>query len=110
VIVAFPLDDAASFNSRPPLLGSVRSASTSDLPLATLEGAWQHDDTFFLMSDALACWFLEEKAAGNFPWQPLLDLAAADQQDFLNWIAQLRVAKRLRNDDVALVCLKVASE
>lgn len=102
LLVAFPIADPAVFDNRPLLLGSIQGADGRHPGLArTTGGCWRAGDEFYLMTDALAAWFLQEHASGAQPWRQLkaLDAGAA----FRRWIDSLRQARQLRNDDVTLL-------
>jgi hypothetical protein len=73
--------------------------------LAWLENTWETGDEFFLLSDALACWCLQQHEQNNPElWQQLRDLSP---ETFPEFIAELREQQQLRNDDVTLVHLRV---
>ena len=59
------------------------------------------------MTDALACWFLRAVESDERPWLELRDLAAERGATaagaFADWVANLRGAGRLRNDDMTLL-------
>ncbi len=62
LIKAFPLSKPDDFNNFPMLVGSLpkRNKGLFDKTKNVIEDEWQTGDVFFLMSDALACWFLSE--------------------------------------------------
>ena len=60
----------------------------------------QSGDEFYLMTDALACWFLQMYEKKRQPWRTMRLLK---QSDFEQGIAKLRNTKALRNDDVTLL-------
>jgi hypothetical protein len=70
-------------------------------------------DRLWLMTDALAQWFLLQAESGGKPWlatEPLVQPAAEDalvQQAFAAWIEGLRAARQLRNDDVTLLAISL---
>jgi len=105
LLTTFPIEHSADFDSRPLLLSS--KPSESDLPLESvkqLAGDFDSADVFFLMTDALACWFLGRHEAGEEPWRALVDLAAEDQRHaFSDFICRLRALGEIRNDDVTLL-------
>jgi hypothetical protein len=104
LIVAFPLADSRAFNSRPHLLSSnVSALPTGGGSVARREGVAQTGDTFLLMTDALACWFLAEHETGQRPWNGLRCSASFGGEAFEDWIGRLREEKVLRNDDVTLL-------
>ena len=108
LIVAFPLGSSGQFNNRPALLSS-NPARNEGLAgaLRCAAGRWEAGDEFYLMTDALACWFLRAVESGERPWLELRDLAAergaTAASAFAEWVADLRGAGRLRNDDVTLL-------
>jgi hypothetical protein len=105
VLVRFPLADSSAFTNRPHLLSS-NPAHTGRVTdhIRNIEGGWQKEDTFYLMTDALACWFMREDEGGRMPWKILRDLNTRDQgKPFREWIEDLRREGAIRNDDVTLL-------
>lgn len=108
---AFPINQAEDFNNRPWLLGSRRPASDilDRQKERRIEGDWRRGDRIWLMTDALAQWFLREVETGRRPWEAvgmLLDDAPA-KHDFASWVENLRDTENLRNDDVTLVAVSL---
>jgi hypothetical protein len=99
---SFPLGQSSEFNNRPHLLGS-RGRGTTQLrsKRQQLQGDWQPGDVLFLMTDALAQWFLKKVEQRRQPWKDLNGLRTSDQ--FAQWVDQVRRLGDLRNDDVTLV-------
>lgn len=105
VLVRFPLDNSAAFTNRPDLLSS-NPAHTGRVVdhVQNMEGTWQAGDAFYLMTDALACWFMREAEEGRTPWRVLRDLNTSDEvKPFREWIEALRAERAMRNDDVTLL-------
>ncbi len=104
LLTAFPLQDADAFNNRPFLLCS---NPARDDALAERwrwsEGTFNAGDRIYLMTDALAAWFLRAAEAGAQPWAAVDAHRNADT--FAAWLAELRAARALRNDDVTLIRL-----
>lgn len=99
---AFPIERSAEFNNRPRLIASVSRANESVWGAARAqEGDLAPGDQFFLMTDALAQWFLVETEMKRHPWAALKRLKA--QEDFSAFVDLLRAGRSLRNDDVTLV-------
>ncbi|MFZ1709940.1 MAG: hypothetical protein WAW20_15250 [Anaerolineae bacterium] len=105
LLVAFPLTTAEAFNSRPLLIGSqVRFHAEAVGAMRRTHGAWQPGDRFFLLTDALAAWFLAAHAAGDNPTATLEGLLADRDTDALAaWLADTRRARHIRNDDTTLL-------
>jgi hypothetical protein len=108
MMVAFPLADSGSFSNRPDLLSSAPAMNGKEAGLVlSSTGSWDRADVFFLMTDALACWFFKEREQGNKPWLLLKELEAQSQAPFGKLIANLRSEGRMKNDDVTLVRIEM---
>jgi hypothetical protein len=104
---SFPISDSTVFGYQPPLLGS-RGLDEAVLRRHVRVTArdWERGDSFYLMTDALAAWFLRTVEAGRQPWEPLRDLDTRDAAlDFADWVDELRDGGHLGNDDTTLVRL-----
>lgn len=108
--VAFPIARSQDFNSRPHLL-STDPGRNASLAAHTRfhHGRAAPGDVFYLMTDAIACWFLLEVERGGKPWRDFDDiLASPDAQTIDAWIAERRRSGDLRNDDVTVLRVEVA--
>lgn len=103
LLTAFPITRAVDFTNAPVLLRTHAMSGEDSKGIRTLEGTWQEEDSFYLMSDALACWFLSACESGAMPWQILNDVTLAGHPEFSTWIGQLRDRHELKNDDCTLV-------
>ncbi|WP_327436258.1 serine/threonine-protein phosphatase [Streptomyces sp. NBC_01201] len=104
LVEAFPVGSAEEFGTIPDLFGS-RNRDAALLAGRTryTGGRCLPGDRLFLMTDALAAWFLSvsdhAEALGE-----LLEFSAPDDLDaFVDWLNGLRERQQLRNDDVAVV-------
>ena len=112
IAVAFPLSRAAEFNNSPYLLSTV-SQSVEDVNehLIILGGKCYPGDVFYLMTDALACWFLRRHEEGQEIVGSLFDLDAHEK--FQRVVEGQRAGKDtdgrpyLRNDDVTLYRVEI---
>lgn len=103
VLVRFPLTTPEAFDNRPILLGSV-GTENSCLNELTSSGLWKKGDAFFLMTDALACWFIKHLDAGGSPLEVQGDFAFPNDPDpFRAWVESLRDKGSIRNDDCTLI-------
>jgi hypothetical protein len=101
---SLPFTSSEDFDSRPILLGTRRDVNDVALSqLVRVEGEWEEGDQFFLMTDALAAWFLRQVEDGGQPWIALQEVAPDGPARFPQFIDENRSTKRLRNDDVTLL-------
>jgi hypothetical protein len=101
-----PLSGSKEFNNRPPLIGSRQGPMAASI--RAVKGTWLRGDTFFLMTDALAEWFLDRHEKGEKPWRHLGKWTADDSRpyDFASRIEEMRDHGGLRNDDVTLLSVQ----
>ena len=109
VIANFPIDHSSRFNLMPFLIASNSSYDTKcQEHIKVRKGDIQVDDSFYLMTDALACWFMTEHEKGNAPWERLRDLGTSDHQEsFRQMIENLRADRSLKNDDCTLMRIEI---
>ena len=107
LIGTFPVRRSADFGNTPSLIASRPSRS---LPLLKRRnGKWKPGDRFFLMTDAVAEWFLRRHEERQMPWQSLLrrwkepDPVAA----LTAYVKQLRQNKEMNNDDVTVLVIEL---
>lgn len=109
VRASMPLGRPEDFNSSPPLVPS--HAGLLDAAMAhavAAEGAAEEGDTFLLLSDAAAAWFLQ-LSAGRSALPAELDslLAASNSEALAELFRRERRAGRIKDDDVAVVRVAV---
>lgn len=110
LLKAFPVTESAHFDTQPDLVGSRTPPEVVEKDRAvTKQGKAASRDRLWLMTDALAQWFLAEYETGNQPWAELeLLMADPDAEELLTQrIAELRKSKRMRNDDVTLLLVEL---
>lgn len=104
----FPLLTASEFTNSPSLVSTNNDANLELKDFATgVCGKWEYDDYFFLMSDAIACWFLMAFEAGEKPWNIIRDLGTGNTPPFSEWVADLRNTNRLKDDDVTILVVRI---
>lgn len=105
LVKSLPIAKSADFDIHPPLL-STRPENSKLITdrLITERGGWRAGDTFYLLTDAIAYWFLLEFEQGGSPWETLSSL---DEQSFASFVDDKRARKLMRNDDVTVVTLSV---
>ena len=107
VVESFPVSDASSFGNSPDLISS-NPAYNQDLEakVKVKAGRFLFGDSFYLMTDAIAHWFMNQNAQGNRPWAALEELLETDRlKDYVN---SLRAERSLKNDDVTIARVKLA--
>jgi hypothetical protein len=106
---SFPVDDAAAFSYQPPLLAS-RCGEDAILRrhIRLKAQDWERGDSFYIVTDALAAWFLRTFGAGGRPWEPLRDLDTLDAElSFEEWVEQQRDFGEMHDDDTTLVRIDI---
>jgi hypothetical protein len=104
LLVPFPLDDPAQFDTSPDLIPTEAPNQDRASPvLRSAEGDVRQSDVFILATDALACWALGTQAKD--PWQTLT--AVRDDGAFEQLVAILRKEQAVRNDDMTLLVVEV---
>lgn len=104
LIRSFPISRSQDFSNAPFLLGS-RLNTRGIEAVQTAAGTWKEGDWLYLMSDALAAWFLTFCESGAVPWQQLQDVTIRRKLSFAEWISALREEKTLKNDDCTLIAI-----
>jgi hypothetical protein len=106
-VCSFPFSHSDEFDSRPRLVSSLESEDPDDLAANDISGEWQAGDSFYLMTDALACWCLREVEAGERVFERLNE--PQTPSDFETFVTALRSTNDpagrplLKNDDVTLL-------
>ncbi len=109
MIAALPIQSSAEFGLQPHLVSSLRGVLPApETGECRAAGRWAQRDRFWLMTDALAPWFLGQHERGNDPWTHVERMLAQpnDATAFSFWVEKLREMGRIRNDDSTLVIIK----
>jgi len=105
VVTYFPVRQASDFGTTPALLSTRLDYSRKSLAeLKTYSDVYREGDIFVLATDALAEWFLRSIESSGRPWQLLLELRP---DSFADAMEHLRQHAGMRNDDVALLIVKI---
>jgi len=99
LIVKWPLDSSVQFNNSPILL-STKLECNEGLVKQTKSGKWSPGDLFYLMTDALAQYYLQAVEQGGSPESVMPDFSSVV---FSDWVARRRSSGQMRNDDVTLL-------
>lgn len=104
LLKSLPLSDAASFNSAPLLVPSDPALYRSSAHALVLDsGACQHDDVLFLLSDAVAAWYLEHPEQSDLSGV----FESNDDDAIAAFFDNERQAGRIKNDDIAVIRIEV---
>lgn len=105
LLQSFPLQQSHCFDNSPVLISSLPARNRSlETVLRTCSGSGESGDRFYLMTDAVACWFLARWEHGDEPWTLLDALADDESGERLDaWLEEQRGAHALRNDDVTVL-------
>lgn len=101
---SFPLSRPAEFTHSPVLITTDPKQNRlvcEHLKLA--DGDCQPGDTFLLMTDALAKWFLARHVVNEKPWRRLGELTG--EIEFRQFVGEEREAGRIENDDTTLMAI-----
>ncbi len=102
LIAAFPLTRSSDFSGTPVLIGTQNTVAPAHIQMH--RGLLAPGDTLFLMSDALAAWFLRETENDRDPTRWLAPLGTPDGDAALTaTVRELRDSDRLKNDDVTVI-------
>lgn len=102
LIASFPISESREFSNSPVLL-STGNVEQFRNEIRFDSGRWESGDHLYLMTDALACWFLGQCECGRVPWKLMTEIALSERIGFADWIADLRKQNQIKNDDCTLV-------
>ena len=106
-----PIDDPGGFGYHPLLVPSdpARQAGIAQ-QVDVFHGTAEPGDTFLLLTDAIACWYLQARADASSRADQFEEVVGAgDRQAAIGLIGAERESGRLRNDDVAVVRLDIST-
>ena len=105
LVRSLPIAKSADFDIHPSLLSTrLENSKLIADRLITERGGWRAGDTFYLLTDAIASWFLLDFEQGGSPWETLSSL---DEQSFASFVEDKRARSLMRNDDVTVMTLSV---
>jgi len=108
LLKSLPLSRPENFNSAPVLVASDASMHETSMTSVVIDsGNCNNGDVLLLLSDAMACWFLERFEKGDLDpdqlWKTKKD------HELKQFFDDERLAGRMRNDDLAVLRLELIS-
>lgn len=108
LIAQFPVLHSSDFSNRPFLASTNRLSNVHIAEVQQqMRGQWQRNDQFYIMTDALACWFMQMREASRNPLRSVRQLDTEEGEEFFDWISRLRSEESMRNDDVTLLRIDI---
>jgi hypothetical protein len=109
LILKFPIETPNDFGNRPFLISSDFSINSKldDFKKEQI-GNWQRRDQFYLMTDALAQWFLSMTEKNLSPWTIFNEFHGIEAElKFEGFIDSLRNQNKIKNDDTTLFSIYI---
>jgi hypothetical protein len=109
LVSSFPLHGSDDFGNFPALIPTNPQHDRAwRATVKTHNGRWQPEDSFLLMTDALAQWAFSRAERGAAAWTQFRDVGISEESPaFREWITTLRDEGSLRNDDTTLLRVDV---
>lgn len=103
LIDVFPMMDSSNFGNSPDLISSNPAYNLElESKVKVKTGHFLFGDSFYLMTDAIANWFITQIAEEKRPWVTLDEFLEVDYDGLNEYINHLRGENRLKNDDVTI--------
>jgi hypothetical protein len=111
IVSSMPIGAAEDFGFRPRLVPSAMAGQAGlSAEVTRLEGEARSGDSLLLLTDAIAAWYLTHfRSAPELISEFERSVVSGDAEEQRAFVAAERDARRLRNDDVAAVLLRVGS-
>ena len=113
LVTRFPIEHTDEFGYHPFLISSKPDKNLviwKHVHQIEQRGQWEVGDSFLLITDALAHWFLNQVERDEQPWTILTEVAERSQllsSHFEEWIGKMRASGVMRNDDVTLLMIQM---
>jgi hypothetical protein len=106
LLKSFPLNRSESFNSNPVLVASDSSLHESAMQSVVVEsGCCRDGDVLLLLSDAVACWYLQRLEQNDLDPDALLK--TKQDEELCHYFDDQRLIGRIRNDDIAVLRIEI---
>lgn len=107
VLLTFPIQESARFEDHPRVIRSIYKRSET-VAFEAIETQCHPGDLLVLCTDAVACWTLRQIESGvQVDWDAYWQVS---QEDWQQWLIQLRQEKQIRYDDSTVVLLRIAGK
>ena len=108
LLKSFPLSRPESFNSAPVLVASASSMHEASMASVVIDsGSCNSGDVLLLVSDGIACWFLERFEKNDLHPDQLFETKQDDE--LKQFFDDERLSGRMRNDDIAVLRIELIS-
>ena len=97
----YPYFFSSEFSNQPKILSTKSELNSHINELNSITVNINQSDLIIMMSDALACWFMQSIEFGNNDWKQILDITTQEQLKI--FVEHKRENKVLKTDDVTLV-------
>jgi len=97
-LISFPLQKSEEFHTVTDCFQSLPEYNVSEPTY--IKSSYDKDDIFFLATDALAEWIFKDVEKGGSHWRKLISIT--NQEEFAEFIQQIRHEKLIKNDDTTL--------
>ena len=111
MIDLFPEIDSNGFGNSPELIASNPAYNNELLDKVRVKsGRFLYGDKFYLMTDAVANWFIAQFEEGKRPWHTLDQYLDYNHEGLTMYLTSLRNEGRLKNDDVTIARIKTLED
>lgn len=111
VVDTFPEIGSADFGNSPDLIASNPIYNKELINKVNVKtGEYAFGDTFYLMTDAIANWFITQLEEEKSPWSTLNEYLDYDHEGLTEYLTHLRDEGKLKNDDVTIARVTILEE
>lgn len=103
-----PVNNSIDFTNHPRLIGSNKS-QVHTIAEWEFSGSWDVGDDFFILTDSIAKWMLQEVESGGNPSSLIKEVFSFKDanEKFELWVQSLRARNKVRDDDTTVVWINI---
>lgn len=101
---SFPITSPSGFSDFPSQV-FLENVKKNNINIKEFKEKLHSGDRIYLLTDAIAEWFLKENDEQHKPWSTLSNIKT--QEEFIKFIQRLRRKGKIKNDDVTCVYIKL---